>query len=164
MHRWLRLNDVWRAYNRLNMGFDPQPKPRVVLVDDHPLVLAALDRMLRTSCDVVASVSSGREAIEAVGTFRPDVLVADLMMPDVDGLEVCRRVKRLAPETAVVIITASDDIAVRTAALRDGASAFVPKHLAAETLARTIERVFAEILKPPPQMPSANATPDPDFK
>jgi DNA-binding NarL/FixJ family response regulator len=126
------------------MGSNRERKPRVVLVDDHPPVLAALGRMLRESCDVVASVSSGSEAIEAVSRLRPDILVADLMMPGIDGLEVCRRVKRLVPETAVVIITASDDTAVRAAALRDGASAFVPKHLAAETLGRTIARLFAE--------------------
>jgi len=130
------------------MGSNRERKPRVVLVDDHASVLAALGRMLRESCNVVASVSSGSEAVEAVRRLTPDVLVADLMMPDIDGLEVCRRVKRLVPETAVVIITASDDTVVRAAALRDGASAFVPKHLAAEVLSRTIERVFAETPKP----------------
>jgi DNA-binding NarL/FixJ family response regulator len=130
------------------MGSNRERKPRVVLVDDHASVLAALGRMLRESCNVVASVSSGSEAVEAVRRLTPDVLVADLMMPDIDGLEVCRRVKRLVPETAVVIITASDDTVVRAAALRDGASAFVPKHLAAEILSRTIERVFAETPKP----------------
>ena len=123
-------------------------KPRVVLVDDHPTVLLSLGNLLRTCCDVVASVSTGAQAVEAVSRLRPDVLVADLMMPDIDGLEVCRRVKRLSPETAVVIITASDDAAVRAAALRDGASAFVPKHLAAETLDRAIAQVFAETPKP----------------
>jgi two-component system response regulator MprA len=121
----------------------PERRPRVVLVDDHPTVLVSLGSLLRTCCDVVASVSTGYQALEAVSSLRPDVLVADLMMPDMDGLEVCRRVKRLSPETAVVIITASDDTAVRAAALRDGASAFVPKHLVAETLNRTIEQVFA---------------------
>jgi DNA-binding NarL/FixJ family response regulator len=130
------------------MGSNRERKPRVVLVDDHASVLAALGRMLRESCNVVASVSSGSEAVEAVRRLTPDVLVADLMMSDIDGLEVCRRVKRLVPETAVVIITASDDTVVRAAALRDGASAFVPKHLAAEILSRTIERVFAETPKP----------------
>jgi two-component system, OmpR family, response regulator MprA len=127
------------------MKSNPERKPRVVLADDYPLVLAALGRMLRMDCDVVASVSNGCEAVEAVSRLRPDVLVADLMMPDIDGLEVCRRVKRLIPEIAVVIITASDDAAVQAAAHRDGASAFIPKHLVAETLGRTIERVFAEI-------------------
>jgi CheY-like chemotaxis protein len=76
------------------------------------------------------------------------VLVADLMMPDIDGLEVCRRVKRLIPETAVVIMTAYADPAVSAAALRDGASAFIPKHVVAETLGRTIERVFADLQNP----------------
>jgi DNA-binding NarL/FixJ family response regulator len=99
-------------------------------------------------CDVVASVSNGCEAVEAVRRLRPDVLVADLMMPDIDGLEVCRCVKRQMPEIAVIIITASDDAAVQAAALRDGASAFIPKHRVAETLGRTIERVFAEIQRP----------------
>jgi CheY-like chemotaxis protein len=117
------------------MGSNRERKPRVVLVDDHASVLAALGRMLRESCNVVASVSSGSEAVEAVRRLTPDVLVADLMMPDIDGLEVCRRVKRLVPETAVVIITASDDTVVRAAALR-------------EILSRTIERVFAETPKP----------------
>ena len=123
-------------------------KPRVVLVDDYPQILAALGRMLKMYCDVVASISTGCEAVEAVGRLQPDVLVADLMLPDIDGLEVCRRVKRLAPDTAVIIITASDDAAVEAAAFRDGAAGFVPKHVAAATLGRTIERVFAEIQKP----------------
>jgi CheY-like chemotaxis protein len=69
------------------------------------------------------------------------------MMPDIDGLEVCRRVKRLVPGTAVIIITASDDAAVRTAALRDGASVFISKHLVAENLVPEIERVFADMQK-----------------
>jgi CheY-like chemotaxis protein len=97
---------------------------------------------------VVASVSTGNEAVEAVNAFRPDVLVADLMMPDIDGLEVCRRVKQLIPATVVIIISASDDSAVLAAALRDGASAFIPKHLVAATLGRTIERLFAKADRP----------------
>lgn len=130
------------------VGSNSERKPRVVLADDYPQVLAALGRMLERYCDVVASASGGSEAVEAVSRLSPDVLVVDLMMPDIDGLEVCRRVKRRMPEIAVIIITASDDTAVRAAALRAGASAFVPKHLAAETLGGTIERVFAEIHKP----------------
>jgi CheY-like chemotaxis protein len=129
------------------MGSAPERKPRVVLADDYAEVLAALGRMLQPCCDVVASVLSGVEAVEAVNRLRPDVLVTDLMMPDIDGLEVCRRVKRLVPETTVIVITASDDAAVRTAALRDGASVFMSKHLVARDLAPEIERVFAEIQK-----------------
>lgn len=122
--------------------------PRVVLADDYPAVLDALGRMLASSCDVVATVSSGSEAVETVTRLKPDVLVVDLMLPDIDGLEVCRRIKQHAPETAVIIITASDDSAIRAAAEREGVAAFVPKHQAAERLGGAIARVFAEQAKP----------------
>ena len=121
----------------------PERKTRVVLADDYAEVLEALGRMLQPDCEVVASVSCGLEAVEAVHRLRPDVLVADLMMPDIDGLEVCRRVKQSVPETVVIIITASDDAATRTAALENGASVFIPKHLVAEHLLPEIERAFA---------------------
>src|SRR4051812_42077597 len=114
------------------MSSNPGRRPRVVLADDYPPVLAALSRVLQTDCDVVASVPNGCDAVEAVTRLRPDILVADLMMPDIDGLEVCRRVKRVMPEIAVVIITAAADAAIEAAALRAGASAFVPKQMAAE--------------------------------
>jgi ATP-dependent Lon protease len=61
-----------------------------------------------------------------------------------DGLEVCRRVKRAAPETAVVIVTAFDDIQVQKATFEAGASAFIPKHAAADALERTIRQIFVE--------------------
>ncbi|HEY2296043.1 MAG TPA: response regulator transcription factor [Thermoanaerobaculia bacterium] len=119
-------------------------RPRVVLADDHPHVLGAFGRLLGFSCEVVGSVSNGRDAVEAVMTLRPDVLVTDLMMPDLDGLEVCRRVKHAAPETAVVIVTAFDDAEMREAALAAGASAFIPKHTAADALEHTVQQIFAE--------------------
>ena len=119
-------------------------RPRIVLADDHPHVLGAFGRLLGFSCEVVRSVSNGHDAIEAVVTLRPDVLVADLMMPDMDGLEVCRRVKHAAPETAVVIVTAFGDAKMQKVALEAGASAFIPKHEAADTLEGTVQQIFAE--------------------
>ena len=119
-------------------------RPRIVLADDHPSVLIAFRRLLEPSCEVVASVPTGSAAIEAAGSLRPDVLVVDLMMPGLDGLEVCRKVKESMPEVAVVIVTAFDDTHVQTLALQGGASAFVSKHSAPGSLERTIQRVFAE--------------------
>ncbi len=129
------------------MKSHPAPRPRVVIADDHPSVLAAFGRMLQLSCEVVATVPNGCEAVEAVSTLRPDVLVVDLMMPDLDGLEVCRRVKRIAPETGVIIVTAFDDTHVQAFAVGNGASAYVPKHSAAGTLERTIHTIFTEAHK-----------------
>ena len=117
---------------------------RVVIADDHPSVLVGFARLLQSSCDIVASVPNGEQAVDAVLRHRPDVLIVDLMMPDLDGLEVCRRVKQLVPETAVIIVTAFDDTHVQTVAMEAGAAAFVPKHSAAGALERTVQRLVAE--------------------
>jgi DNA-binding NarL/FixJ family response regulator len=123
------------------MASVPEFRPRVVVADDHPFVLVALSRLLRASCEVVATVSDGRTAIETVIALRPDVLVVDLMMPDVDGLEVCRRVKQAVPKTKVVMVTAYDDTDVENVALHAGASAFIPKHSVPATLEHTIQQL-----------------------
>ena len=119
-------------------------RPRVVLADDHPAVLLAFQRLLQESCDVVASVPSGTDAIEATTLLQPDVLVVDLMMPGMNGLEVCRAVRETSPETAVIIVTAFDDEQVRKIAVRDGAADFLPKSQASDRLDPIIQRVFAE--------------------
>ena len=131
-------------------------RPRVALADDHPAVLLAFERLLQPSCDVVASVPSGTKAVEAVATLRPDVLVVDLMMPDLNGLEVCRAVREASPETAVVIVTAFEDEQVRRIAVRDGAADFLPKSLASDRLEAVIQRVFTERKR------SATTLPRPD--
>jgi DNA-binding NarL/FixJ family response regulator len=118
--------------------------PRVVLADDHPYVLRAFARLLRACSDVVAAVSTGSHAVDAAIRLRPDILIVDLTMADLDGLEVCRRVKQAAPETDVVIVTAFDDSPVQAVAMQDGATAFVPKHEAAEKLLATVQRIFAD--------------------
>src|SRR3954470_12461019 len=100
----------------------------------------AFRRLLQSSCDVVDCVSNGTDAINAVRALKPDVIVVDLMMPDLDGLEVCRRVKQVAPETHVVIVTAFDDEHVHGIALEAGAAAFVAKQ-SGEALEEAIRRV-----------------------
>ena len=102
----------------------------------------AFRRLLQLSCDVVGCVSNGQAAVEAAERERPDVIVVDLMMPDMDGLEVCRRVKQVSPRTDVVIVTAFDDDHVRGVALQVGASAFVAKQ-SGEALEDAIHRIFA---------------------
>ena len=74
--------------------------------------------LARAVVRVVASVPNGSAAMDAVGTLRPDVLVIDLMMPGPDGLEVCRKVKAVIPEIAVVIVTAFDDMDVQASRCR----------------------------------------------
>lgn len=119
-------------------------RPRIVIADDHPSVLVAFARMLQPCCDVVATVPTGKEAVSAVLNLKPDILLVDLMLPDLDGLAVCRTVKQTMPEIDVIIVTAFDDEHVQTVAMQGGASAFMPKHSAAAMLEHTILRIFSE--------------------
>jgi DNA-binding NarL/FixJ family response regulator len=119
-------------------------RPRVLLADDYPGLLVALRRLLDQSCDVVGSVSSGRDAVEAATALKPDVIVLDLTLPDVSGLEACRQIKLAAPATKVVLLTAVDDMDVRASALQAGASAFVVKRATTSELVGTIHHLFAE--------------------
>ena len=116
-------------------------RPRVVIADDHPLVLAAFEQILERECDVLAAVSSGHAAVETVTRLRPDILVVDLMLTDVDGMDVCRQVKGSVPDTHVIIVTAFDDDEVRRIALDNGAAAYVAKYSAAGILVPTIHQL-----------------------
>jgi DNA-binding NarL/FixJ family response regulator len=124
--------------------YEAPRRPRIVIADDHPSVLDAFCRMLQGGCEIVATAPGGNAAVEAVTRLRPDVLIVDLMMPDIDGLEVCRRVKLAVPQTAVIIVTAFDDADVKAVALQNGAAAYVPKQEAARTLEQAIQRIFRE--------------------
>jgi len=116
----------------------------VLVADDHPLILASFNRLLKKSCTLIGTASSGEQAFEATVRLRPDVLVLDLMFADVNGLEVCRLVKQAAPETDVVIVTAFDDMQIRQVALDAGAAAYIAKHSAPGTLDDVIQKIFAE--------------------
>jgi DNA-binding NarL/FixJ family response regulator len=116
------------------------PRPRVLLADDHTEILAALQRMLEPSCEVVGAVTTGRALLEAMDTLRPDVVVLDVSMPEVNGIAACRAIKQTAPHTAVIVLTAADDAVIREAAMSCGASAFVPKYLVAEQLLPAIQQ------------------------
>ena len=79
----------------------------MLLADDYAGILTALRRLLEPSCDVVGSVGDGMAVVEAAATLRPDVVVVDLAIPRLNGLEACRRIKDARPETKVVILTAT---------------------------------------------------------
>ena len=116
-------------------------RPRVLVADDHPSVRAALERLLESTCDVVASVGSGRDAVETAERLVPDVVVLDISMPDVDGIAACRRLHSTLPGLYVILISATGEEILRTSALHAGADAFVVKYQAARELVRIIEQI-----------------------
>jgi DNA-binding NarL/FixJ family response regulator len=113
-------------------------RPRVLLADDHAEILTAVRRMLLPFCDVVGLVRDGETLLEEAASLQPDVVVVDLNMPGLSGLEACRLIRRAAPQTRVVMLTASDDAAIRRKAQELGASAFVPKYQVADHLVPAI--------------------------
>jgi DNA-binding NarL/FixJ family response regulator len=116
--------------------------PRVLLVDDYDGLLYAWRRLLADSCNVVGAVTSGREAIAAVASLSPDVVVIDRLLADCDGIDLCSEIVALAPSTRVVVVSASYDAALPEVARRAGAFAYVSKSMAGEDLEKEIQRAF----------------------
>jgi DNA-binding NarL/FixJ family response regulator len=119
-----------------------EPRPRVLLADDYAGLLVAWRRLLEPECDIVGCVRDGRALLDAATALTPDVIVADLSMPEVNGLEACRWLKHARPEVKVVLVTAGGDRGVAAAAFRAGASAFVLKYSAADDLLAAIQTVL----------------------
>ncbi len=109
-------------------------RARVVLADDHTIVLDGLRRILETHFDLVGMAHDGRELVERVRSLDPDVAVVDISMPVLNGLDGFLQCKEAKLRTRFVFLTASPDIALATQAFRLGASGYVIKQAATEEL------------------------------
>jgi two-component system, OmpR family, response regulator MprA len=107
---------------------------RVLVVDDEPAVRLALDRALRLEGYEVELAANGIEGLDRLSSAAPDVVVLDLLMPDVDGLEVCRRLRATRDRTPVLMLTARDGIDDRVTGLDAGADDYLVKPFALEEL------------------------------
>jgi DNA-binding NarL/FixJ family response regulator len=127
------------------MSTDPRDNGlRVVVVDDHSFYRAGLTGMLRSSgIDVVGEAANGERAVELVAETAPDVVVMDLNMPGLSGIEATRRLARESPATKVLVLTVSADEADVTGAILAGASGYVLKDGPVEEVVAGIEAVAA---------------------
>jgi two-component system response regulator MprA len=107
---------------------------RVLIVDDEPAVRAALDRALRLDRYEIELGVDGREALDRLSETRHDAVVLDVMMPGIDGLEVCRRLREAGDRTPVLMLTARDAVDDRVAGLDAGADDYLVKPFALEEL------------------------------
>ena len=121
---------------------------RALVVDDDPELRAALTRALRLDGYDVTAVSNGLKALEAMPEAQPDVVVLDLMMPYVGGLEVCRRLRAKGDRTPILVLTARDDVGDRVAGLDAGADDYLVKPFALDEL-RARLRALIRRTKPP---------------
>ena len=118
---------------------------RVVIADDHPVVRGGLSALLASvpSITVAGMAASGREAVHAAVTLRPDVLVMDIQMPELSGVAATREITRAAPEVAVLMLTMFDDDDSVLAAMRAGARGYILKGAQQDEIVRAIEAVAA---------------------
>jgi two-component system, OmpR family, response regulator MprA len=107
---------------------------RILVVDDEPAVREAVERALRLEGHDVLLAADGQEALGALDTRPPDAIVLDVLMPRVDGLELCRRMRRRGDRTPVLMLTARDAVSDRVAGLDAGADDYLIKPFALEEL------------------------------
>jgi DNA-binding NarL/FixJ family response regulator len=116
---------------------------RVILADDHAVVRAGIVQFLEMAggIEVVAQADDGRQAVQAVEEFQPDVAILDIQMPELTGIEVTRWVRTNAPETGVLVLTAYDDDPYIIAVLQAGANGYVLKTSDAADIVRAVRAV-----------------------
>jgi two-component system, OmpR family, response regulator MprA len=107
---------------------------RILVVDDEPAVREVLDRILRFEGFEVAVAGDGREAVRSQAAAPADAVLLDVLMPGLDGLEVCRRMRDTGDRTPVLMLTARDEVGDRVAGLEAGADDYLPKPFALEEL------------------------------
>jgi DNA-binding NarL/FixJ family response regulator len=118
---------------------------RVVIADDHPVVRDGLSALLASVPSIIVSgvAATGREAIHAAVTLRPDVLVMDIQMPELTGVAATQEITRAAPRVAVLMLTMFDDDDSVLAAMRSGARGYVLKGAQQDEIVRAIQAVAA---------------------
>jgi DNA-binding NarL/FixJ family response regulator len=116
---------------------------RILVVDDHPIVRQGLKTLLEghSGWQVIGEASDGAEALEKAGELNPDVMVLDVTMPRMNGLEACRLLRRQFPELEILFVTQHDSPQMMREALEAGARGYVVKSNAARDLLAAVEAV-----------------------
>ena len=118
-------------------------RPRVLLADDHHGVVKALSRLLSFDCDVVGTVGDGSEVVGAAARLQPVVVVLDVNLPNVNGLDACREITINSPRASVIVISGMFDDDLAQAARQAGASKFFEKAAMGDELIRAIKEVWS---------------------
>ncbi len=113
--------------------------PRVILADDHTLIAEALHRLIAPQFDVVATIADGRALLDSAASLKPDVVVVDIAMPLLNGLEAGRRLKQKMPGVKLIFLTMNEDPELAMEAMKSGASGYVLKQSAASELLHALQ-------------------------
>ena len=147
---------------------------RVLLADDHTLLMGALEKLLSEDCEIVGQVSDGRALVAAAEELKPDVIVLDISMPLLNGVEAARQIKQKLRNVKLVFLTMNEDADLAAEAFRAGASAYLLKRSATSELPLAIREVMQgrsyvtplvteglveSLLQPEPRKPAHELTP-----
>jgi len=123
---------------------------KILVVDDHEIVRRGLRRLIEghSGWKVCGEAGDGKEAIEKTLALKPDLVLMDISMPIMNGIEATRQIRRLSPETKIVILSLHDDRAIATKAKEAGADAYVVKTSPCDTVLGAMATVLGEELRP----------------
>jgi DNA-binding NarL/FixJ family response regulator len=118
-------------------------KPRILIADDHQILAEGLRSLLEPEFEVVGVVADGRELVAAAKKQRPDVIVADVTMPSLNGIDAAVQLRDLGVKAKVVFLTMHDDVAYARRAMEAGAAGFVLKHSVASELVMAVREALS---------------------
>jgi DNA-binding NarL/FixJ family response regulator len=118
------------------------PRPRILVADDHAIMVQGLGRLLEGEAEIVATASDGQQLVERARQHRPEIIVSDINMPGMSGLDAMRRLKADGLRSKFIFLTLHTDSRLASEAMRAGASGYLLKHAAAEELIEAIHAVM----------------------
>jgi DNA-binding NarL/FixJ family response regulator len=118
------------------------PKPRIIIADDHTLLVEAFEKLLAPECDVVSKVADGRALLVAVREHKPDIVILDLAMPLLNGLDAARQIKQMDPSIRLIFVTMNEDPDMAAEAFRAGGAAYLLKRSAGSELLTAIREAM----------------------
>jgi DNA-binding NarL/FixJ family response regulator len=122
----------------------PERRPRILLADDHPMMLAGLRSLLEPELEVAGTATDGQALLAAAERLRPDLVIADIRMPGLDGIEATRRLRARLPRVKVLILSIHAEPSWVRAAFDAGACGYLTKTSAPEEIERAVGEVLAD--------------------
>jgi DNA-binding NarL/FixJ family response regulator len=117
-------------------------KPRILVADDHPVILAALGGILDELGEVVGMVTDGQALVEAARRLQPDLIISDISMPRLDGLDAIRAIQMCAPQSKVIVLTVHREAVYLSTAFHAGARGYLLKQSILAELPQAVLRVL----------------------
>ncbi|MEP6960292.1 MAG: response regulator transcription factor [Nitrospirota bacterium] len=117
-------------------------RPRILLGDDHTLVLDGFRKLLEDQCEIVGAAEDGRTLLRMAQELQPDIVTLDISMPQLNGVDAARKLKKILPRTRLIFVTMHDDPAYVNEAFKAGASGYLLKRSAGSELRQAIQSVM----------------------